>query len=101
VWTTTPLVPSAEAVASGEACVREWRSALVGRGYQADCAGCGSERAWDYHGAKASGLAALLLRRPGLDGDGELKESGEDLSGVEVVPDLLDVVQWVLRRNAS
>jgi len=61
----------------------------------------GDELVADYHGAKASGLAALLLRRPGPDGDGELKESGEDLSGVEVVPNLLDVVQWVLRRNAS
>lgn len=53
----------------------------------------------DYHGARAAGIHALLLRRPGPEGEGERKEEGEDLAGVEVVNGLQDVVQWVASRN--
>ena len=55
----------------------------------------------DYYGAKACGLSALLLRRPGPDGEAEMKEDGEDLSQVDVVPNLLEVVEWVKRKNMS
>lgn len=53
----------------------------------------------DYQGAKASGLHALLLRRPGPEGEEEHKEPGEDLTNVEVVPSLGHVVEWVRKRN--
>lgn len=44
-------------------------------------------------------MEALLLRRPGPEGEGEMREEGEDLSQVKVIPDLLHVVQWVNDRN--
>lgn len=55
----------------------------------------------DYGGARESGLAALLLRRIGEEGEGEMKEAGEDLRAVEVVSSLGDVVEWVRRRNTA
>lgn len=55
----------------------------------------------DYNGAKACGLSALLLRRHGVDGEAEMKEEGEDLSGINVVPSLLHVVEWVKAENKS
>ncbi|KAI0645440.1 HAD hydrolase subfamily IA REG-2-like protein [Trametes meyenii] len=59
----------------------------------------GDELDCDYHGAKASGLEALLIRRPGPEGDEERKEPGEDLTDVTVVPSLARVVDWVQRQN--
>ena len=44
-------------------------------------------------------MHALLLRRPGADGEGERKEEGEDLTGVSVINGLWDVVEWVKGRN--
>ncbi|CCL99859.1 uncharacterized protein FIBRA_01884 [Fibroporia radiculosa] len=61
----------------------------------------GDELKADYYGAQASGLAALLLRRPGAEGEGEMKDADENLSAVEIVSGLADVVDWVHRRNAS
>ena len=55
----------------------------------------------DYRGAKACGLSALLIRRPGPEGEAEMKEPNEDLTGVEVVPSLLDVVEWVKLKNSA
>ena len=55
----------------------------------------------DYFGVRDSGLAALLLRRPGPDGENEMKEEDEELAGVDVVPSLLDVVEWVKKQNAE
>ena len=52
----------------------------------------------DYRGAQASGLHALLVRRPGPEGEEERKEPGEDLGGVQVVPSLSQVVEWVQQR---
>lgn len=49
----------------------------------------------DYLGAKKAGLQALLIRRPGLEGEGEHKEAGEDLNNVGVVTSLRDVVERV------
>ena len=43
-------------------------------------------------------MAACLLRRPGTEGSGEHKE-GEDLSRVDVVPSLTEVVEKVRKRN--
>ncbi|KAI0829620.1 HAD hydrolase subfamily IA REG-2-like protein [Trametes gibbosa] len=60
----------------------------------------GDELECDYRGATAAGLHALLLRRPGPDGEEEHKEAGEDLTGVEVVPGLSAVVDWVRKQNA-
>lgn len=54
----------------------------------------------DYFGAKKSGFFALLVRRPGPDGEGEHKEPDEDLSEVEVVSSLQQVVNWVKAKNA-
>ncbi|KAJ3553103.1 hypothetical protein NM688_g3796 [Phlebia brevispora] len=59
----------------------------------------GDELKADYYGAKAFGVSALLLRRPGPDGEGEMKEEDEDLTTVDVVPSLLQVVEWVKERN--
>ena len=49
----------------------------------------------DYHGASKAGVQALLLRRPGHDGEGEQKEEGEDLTGIKVVSGLREVVEWI------
>ena len=51
----------------------------------------------DYFGASNVGIRALLLRRPGVDGEGEHKEPGEDLTGVSVIRGLSEVVGEVLR----
>ncbi|KAH9915681.1 HAD hydrolase subfamily IA REG-2-like protein [Fomitopsis serialis] len=60
----------------------------------------GDELPADYYGAEESGLDALLVRRPGTDGEGEAKEPDEDLSGVAVVSGLAQVVDWVHHKNA-
>ncbi len=54
----------------------------------------------DYQGAMACGLQALLVRRPGPEGNEERKEPGERLDGVQVVPGLSRVVEWVKERAA-
>ncbi|KAH9929308.1 HAD hydrolase subfamily IA REG-2-like protein [Amylocystis lapponica] len=59
----------------------------------------GDEIKGDYFGAKDSGLNALLVRRPGADGESEMKEPDEDLTTIDTVPSLLHVVEWVRRRN--
>jgi len=55
----------------------------------------GDELEADYRGGAAAGLRTLLLRRLGPDGDGEHKEEGEDLGGVQVISSLMEVVNWV------
>ncbi|KAH9847634.1 HAD hydrolase subfamily IA REG-2-like protein [Lenzites betulinus] len=60
----------------------------------------GDELECDYRGAIASGLHALLIRRPGPDGEEEHKEAGEDLTGVQVITGLSSVVDWVQKQNA-
>lgn len=54
----------------------------------------------DYQGAMTSGMQALLVRRPGPEGDEERKEPGERLDGIQVVPGLSRVVEWVQERGA-
>ncbi|PCH43537.1 HAD hydrolase IA REG-2-like protein [Wolfiporia cocos MD-104 SS10] len=61
----------------------------------------GDELQADYHGACGSGLSALLVRRPGPDGMDENKEPDEDLTGVQTVPGLAHVVEWVRQREAE
>lgn len=61
----------------------------------------GDELYSDYQGARAAGMHAMLLRRPGPDGDGEHKEVGEDLRHVNVVPNLLTVLDWVKYQNVG
>ncbi|KAF9237532.1 HAD-like domain-containing protein [Melanogaster broomeanus] len=61
----------------------------------------GDELRCDYHGAQAAGMQALLMRRPGPDGDGENKEAEEDLRNVEVVPSLWGVLECVREQNAD
>jgi len=51
----------------------------------------------DYIGASAVGIKALLVRRPGVEGEGEHKEPGEDLTGVSVIHGLSEVVDEVLK----
>ncbi|KAG1737629.1 HAD-like domain-containing protein [Suillus lakei] len=55
----------------------------------------GDELESDYHGARAAGMHALLLRRNRPEGDGERKEEDENLQGVQVVNDLWGVIKWV------
>jgi len=40
-------------------------------------------------------MKALLLRRPGADGDQEHKDEGEDLQGVNVVNSLDAIIPWL------
>jgi hypothetical protein len=49
----------------------------------------------DFHGAKAAGFEARLLRRPGADGEQEHKEPGEDLTSVDVIHSLDDILDIV------
>ena len=50
----------------------------------------------DYVGASNVGIRALLLRRPGEEGEGENKQPGEDLARVSVIRSLSEVVDTVL-----
>lgn len=42
-----------------------------------------------------SGWNALLLRRPGLDGEHEHKEVNEALDGVNIIQGLNEVFSWI------
>lgn len=55
----------------------------------------------DYVGASNIGIKALLVRRPGVEGEGEHKEAGEDLTGVSVVHSLSEVVDEVLKSRSG
>ena len=55
----------------------------------------------DYLGASNAGIRALLVRRPGAEGEGEHKEPGEDLTGVSVVRSLSEVVDEVLKSRSD
>ena len=46
----------------------------------------------DYNGALAAGFNALLLRRQGSDGQHEHKEMDEDISHVNIIHNLSDVI---------
>jgi len=59
----------------------------------------GDELDSDYHGARAAGMHALLLRRVGPEGDGERKVGDENLKGVHVVNDLWGLLKWVEQQN--
>jgi len=45
-------------------------------------------------------MHALLLRRPGLEGESERKDEGEDLTGVEVINGLWRVIEWAKAKKA-
>jgi len=60
-----------------------------------ECLHIGDELICDYNGAVAAGLNALLLRRQGPDGHHEHKEMNEDISRVNVIHNLCDVISWV------
>ena len=55
----------------------------------------------DYLGASNVGIRALLVRRPGAEGDGEHKEPGEDLTRVSVIRGLSEVVGEVLKSRSN
>ncbi|EGO25616.1 hypothetical protein SERLADRAFT_369015 [Serpula lacrymans var. lacrymans S7.9] len=61
----------------------------------------GDELDCDYHGARAANMHALLIRRPGPDGEGERKEEGENLDGVTVIDGLWGAIEWIKRKNAD
>jgi len=48
-----------------------------------------------------AGIRALLVRRPGTEGEGEHKEPDEDLSGISVVSGLSEVVDEVLKSGSG
>jgi len=56
----------------------------------------GDELQADYVGASTAGISALLVRRPGSEGEGEHKEPSEHLVGVSVIRSLSEVVHHVL-----
>jgi len=62
---------------------------------------CGLFVSRDYVGASNVGIRALLVRRPGVEGEGEHKEAGEDLTGVSVVRGLSEVVDEVLKSRSD
>jgi len=65
-----------------------------------ECVHVGDELDCDYRGARATGMHALLVRRPGPKGEGERKEEGENLNGVEVINGLWRVIEWVKAKNS-
>ncbi|KAL4080363.1 hypothetical protein V8B97DRAFT_1931958 [Scleroderma yunnanense] len=65
-----------------------------------ECVHVGDELYCDYHGARAAGMHALLIRRHGADSEGEHKEEGEQLRDVNAVPGLLAILDWVKQQNA-
>ena len=52
----------------------------------------------DFHGAKAAGFEARLLRRPGTGGEQERKEPGEDLTSVDVIHSLDEILDIVANK---
>jgi len=62
---------------------------------------CGLCVSRDYFGASNVGIRALLVRRPGIEGEGEHKDPGEDLTGVSVIHNLSEVVDEVLRSRSD
>ncbi|KAF8161176.1 HAD-like domain-containing protein [Crassisporium funariophilum] len=60
-----------------------------------NCLHIGDELSCDYHGAKAAGFKALLLRREGIEGQHENKEESENLTGVDVVVNLHEIISRV------
>lgn len=46
----------------------------------------------DYNGAENAGLRALLLRRPGPEGEEAHKEEGEDLTDVRTIESLSEII---------
>lgn len=55
----------------------------------------------DYFGATSAGLHALLLRRPESRDDEERKEPSADLTGVQTIQSLYEVVAWLSQRNGN
>ncbi|KIY53950.1 HAD-like protein [Fistulina hepatica ATCC 64428] len=64
-----------------------------------ECVHIGDSYKQDYLGAQYAGMHALLLRRPGPDGQDAEIEDGEDLRHVNVVRDLHEATKWVAARN--
>lgn len=54
----------------------------------------------DYIGAKEAGLEARLIRRIGEWSDGAARQRDEDLTGVETIASLTEVVDEVRRRRS-
>lgn len=63
-----------------------------------NCLHVGDELECDFHGAKKARFEARLLRRPGPDGEQERKEPDEDLTTVEVIRGLGEVLNIVARQ---
>jgi len=55
----------------------------------------------DHHGGVNAGFNALLLRRPGPEGEHEHKEENETLESVKIIHGLQEVISWVQERNES
>ena len=53
----------------------------------------------DYHGAMSAGLDARLIRRIGEWSDGAARIAQEDLSGIQTIRSLNDIVDEIRRRN--
>jgi FMN phosphatase YigB (HAD superfamily) len=49
----------------------------------------------DYNGAVAAGMKALLLRRPGLDGEQAHRHPQDQVDAVQTVKDLGEVIHWM------
>ncbi|ADV25538.1 hypothetical protein I315_04707 [Cryptococcus gattii Ru294] len=61
----------------------------------------GDELKADFYGATSTGIEARLIRRPGEWSDGAVRDAKEELSGVNIVSSLQDIVNEVKQRNIS
>lgn len=55
----------------------------------------------DFYGATSTGIEARLIRRPGEWSDGAVRDAKEELSGVNIVSSLQDIINEVKQRNIS
>lgn len=53
----------------------------------------------DYLGAMSAGLDARLIRRKGEWSDGAARIAQEDLSGIQTIGSLKDIIDEICRRN--
>ncbi|KAF5316871.1 hypothetical protein D9611_003975 [Ephemerocybe angulata] len=63
------------------------------------CLHVGDELECDFHGATQAGFHAVLLRRPGPEGEQAHKEEGEELKSVRVIQGLQEVHDIVCSRD--
>jgi FMN phosphatase YigB (HAD superfamily) len=104
-WDVEAAKPSSEIFEQAcEVCEEEPGQAvmMVGdelKAYVPICFHLPGSQSSDYHGAMSVGLEARLIRRVGEWSDGAARHAQEDLSGIQTIQSLKDVVDEIRRRN--